>query len=81
MYKYIQYFFFRTNLQEMACYAATLEDNCGTLAMETFVETAQKFSTVGFCGETYHYLPTVLRVFKLETDEANEVAEAFKKRK
>lgn len=62
---------FRKMLQEFACYATKIEDKCGIMAVDTFVEATQKFSTVATCGETYHYLPTVIRVYKLQKEQAN----------
>lgn len=72
---------FRHMLQEFACYATKIEDKCGTIAMDAYVETTLKFSAAATCGETYHYLPTIIRVYKLQKEQATEVEEVFKKRK
>lgn len=68
-------------LQEFACDAVKTEEKCGKIAENTLVEIIQKFSPVAECGETYHYLPTIIRVYKLVEEEANETEELFKKRK
>lgn len=72
---------FRPMLQQLACYATKVEDKCGTIAMDTYVEIVQKFGPAAECGETYYYLPTVVRIYKLEKEEADDISEIFKKRK
>lgn len=68
-------------LQELACYAVKLEDKCGKIALNAYVEITQKFAPVAECGETYHYLPTIIRIYKLVEEEANETEKVFKNRK
>lgn len=72
---------FRHMLQELACYAMKLEDKCGEVAVNTYVEVALKFSSVAECGETFHYLPTIIRVYEFVEEQANETEEVLKKRK
>lgn len=78
---YTIFLFSRHDLQEFACYATKVEDNCGTVAMDAFVEIVQMSGPVAPCGRIYDYLQTIIRIYKLEKEQANEVADVFKKKK
>ena len=64
----------------LACHAMRLENECGTVALEAFLDIIQRLGVAAFdvaCDEVFDLLPAVIRLHKLE----GNIAEAFRKRK
>lgn len=70
---------FSAILKELACYTTKVEKKCGTIAMDTYVEILLKIAPK--CGRTHGVLPAVIRLYRLEKEEENVVANIFKNRK
>lgn len=82
--KYFFFFVFSSNLMNFfACQSLTLERECGTVAMDVYVDIVQKIGpgvAVG-CENSYDLLPAVIRLYKLEKEKENNIIETFRRKK
>lgn len=70
--KYFFLFFFLRNMMNFfACKSVILEKECGTVAMDVYVDILQKIGpgVVAGCGNSRDLLPAVIRLYKLEEEK------------
>ena len=71
-------------LYVLACEALRIDDGCGSVAMNAAVDLTIKLSSVvidGCTDEIAKYLPAVVRIIKLEKEEAAELENTQRKKK
>lgn len=66
-----------------ACQSLIVENKCGYVAMYVYAEIMQKVGPgiISGCEESYHLLPAIIRLQKVEEEKKRSIAEAFKRRK
>lgn len=66
-----------------ACQSLIVESKCGSVAMYVYAEIMQKVGpgVISGCEESYHLLPAIIRLRKIEEEKERSIAEVFRKRK
>lgn len=66
-----------------ACQSLIVGSKCGSVAMYVYAEIMQKVGpgVISGCEESYHLLPAIIRLRKIEEEKERSIAEVFRKRK
>lgn len=77
----ILFLFFSSNMMNFfACQSVTLERECGTIAMDVYVNIVQRIGpgVVAGCENSYDLLPAAIRIYKLIEEEEEDIYSGFK---
>ena len=78
------FFFYSDFMSFFACHALNVEKDCGTVAMDAYVEIIQRLgpgAIEGSCDETYELLPELIHLHRIEEEIQSNLIEVFRKKK